>query len=186
MDKAALNRLAVGFFAALAVPAIKVAQNGVNLGAVNLATVLGFMIPIVAMSAICGAYAVFIEKDETDMKRLFRMCVALPAFMTTLAGGGAPDVTVSVSEAHAGTMKQITCDPDWGLKQGMASAYSTLTDHKYKKYWLLSKDKTSGDRCVKADGKCYVIIMSVDGLRPGHLYMDKFTCKLIEVPDVQN
>jgi hypothetical protein len=86
-------------------------------------------------------------------------------------------------------VKEVVCDPDYGFKKGLVSAFSTLTDHKYKRYWLLSRVDIPSDHCVKMDGRCWYIVRSVDETDADKLYMDKLTCKLIgekEKKDVQH
>ena len=139
------RRFLTGCIAALIFPLLKVFQNGTSID-VTLYSSLGFLLPFLTFSIFIGIYAIIVEHKEEDMKRLFRNCLTIPAFVVNIGTGD----TSAIADVY-------TCTPKSEFKVGLESAWGILANSKEPKYLLLSKDRHTGDYIISGDVRYYVV-----------------------------
>ena len=200
------SRFFVGFISAQLFPAVKLAQNGLVLSQIDGIILLGAMIPPALLGVAIGAYAVIVEHKETDVGRLFRVCVSLPALILNLGAG-----EKGVTEANAKAVsypapliiapetplprpepppisvpegQEVTCTPKDPLEVGAQAFVDALANNERPNWWILS---TEGDRTrdwIVIDGQKYYIVSKSREKPASGLLFDCVRCKF-EKADIQ-
>jgi len=166
----------VGFMSAFIFPTIKVYQNGINFSQFEWGIFLGSIIPTLLMAVLVGLYAFIIERKETDMKKLFRNCIALPALLVSLVGGGgmiakAKDIEVVTRN------KNVWCKPQSKLKQGVLYTMDSLSNKKRVRFYTLSEEKRTDDFIVVDEVQYFIIDKKYSKPKTG-LFFDIYSCEL--------
>lgn len=173
-------RFWVGFFSSLAIPLAKVYQNGIAVEQLNGMILLGASVPILAMAALVGLYAHFLEKGCQDVKQLFKICVSLPGLLVTLGGGISNEAQAQADETYQVANAEYTCVPVSDFYRGIAAVLEALTGKKHNRYWVLSKTEAT-DTYVIVDKRKYFVTAKLP-IDPGGLVYDQFDCKIIDRP----
>jgi len=169
----ALTRFAVGALAALFVPIVKLAQNGVDVQELALAAIIGAIAAPVILSIGTGLYAMLIERKEHDMKRLFKLCLALPALALTLfAGKGIQKV------GAAEIALEVPCKPSSAMVQGLNAAWASMSNKTIVRYYLISNEKKTGRFVMVGKVKWYIIAGTAGRPKAGTVF-DVARCKIL-------
>lgn len=176
-----MKRFFVGCLSSLVVPIGKLLKEGIDLTNITIISTIGCLIPIVALMLFVGIYAAFVERNETDMKRLFKICLMIPALIIATVSGK----PVTIPEVKADELfMEIKCEKKNMLMQGIQSSYESLTNKVNIKYWILSEDKNKAkiyrDYIIIKGKKYYLISKRIN--KPSNkegIIFDKENCKII-------
>ena len=172
-----LERFSVGCLSALIVPFAKysLAVKTPMDGGFDMVYFIGAVLPFILLGLVVGFYALFVEKDEKDMKRLFKICIGLPALAMTLGGG------LEMNQAEA-FEKQLYCKPTSKLVQGLIHTYDQLTSTKRPEYYVLSQEITSSEFILVDDKKYWIIdhLNNPKSKDETDIIFDVFTCNILD------
>ena len=173
------ERFAIGFTSSLILPFLKLYQNGSLLNATSMDYYLGLALPFVMLGLLMGVYAWAVEKKETDSKRLFRTCFAMPGvLLSTLGTQGTPPNT-----ANAAVMPvQIRCESRHEAVQGLIDTYDALTNNHRARYLAINDKEMPAKDFIEADGKRYWVVGGYDS-KPDKagFYYDLRDCKILKI-----
>jgi len=167
-----IERFMVGFISALLVPIAKYALSSNIYVLDDLSFFIGALIPFVLLGIVIGLYALVVEKEQKDMKTLFKICVGLPAMLMTLGN-------VDLNKKAIASDRELVCEKTHELVQGVISTYDSLTNSNRTRYWLLSKTVGSNEY-ILIEKEVYWVIGHSDKLPKGELVFDVLNCKLLE------
>ena len=140
-----LERFLIGFISSLFLPFAKLYQNGSLLQTSENGYLAGLLGPFIVLGVLMGIYAWAVEKDETDAKRLFRTCFAMPGVLLSLLGTTGANPTEGVAKAYPPNV-QIVCERKVKIVQGAIDTYDILTNNHRPRYLLLSKNPAKAHR----------------------------------------
>lgn len=169
------HRFLVGFISAPVVPLVKMFENLDYASLEHWSYHIGSVVPVLLLGVLMGFYAWLIERDESNVKRLFRTCVAMPSVLITLASGGSIE-----SKAVAGA-ELIKCEKKNQLVQGIIDSVNALRSKETVRYLLVDRDKRT-DAYIEHEGRWYVIARSIELPHTGFVY-DMVTCTLMSKGD---
>jgi len=167
-----IERFIVGFLSALLIPFAKYTlsnKDGVQFG---FEFFIGAIIPFIGLGVLIGLYAMIVEKDQRDMKVLFKICIGLPAMLLTL---GNTDMSTTAMAQE----KRLVCDKTSPVVQGIISTFDKLTNSNRTRYWKLSRVEESNEY-ILVDDKKYWVIDHRNDLPKNGLIFDVLNCKLLE------
>lgn len=164
------ERFGIGFISALLYPVLKCAQSDLALGSAS--SYLGAVLPFIVIGILVGSYAALVEKSESDRGKLFRICMALPAFVLGLASS--PSL---VQEARA-EGREISCSPISDFQRGWYDVIGAMTNVKRPRYYLLSTS-VERDEYIFIGKQKYNIIAKLDSQSTKGLLYDVDKCQLI-------
>lgn len=134
-----LERFLIGFISSLFLPFAKLYQNGSLLHTYESGYLAGLLGPFIVLGILMGVYAWAVEKDETDAKRLFRTCFAMPGVLLSLLGTTGANPTEGIAKAYPPNV-EIVCERKVKIVQGVIDTYDILTNNHRPRYLLLSKN----------------------------------------------
>ena len=170
------ERFLVGCLSALVAPSIKYVTSfkaSID-GGFDISYFIGSSLPFMLMGLIVGLYALVVEKDEKDMKRLFKICIGLPALVMTFGGDiGSGDKAIAME-------RQLKCEAKPKIVQGIMDTYDQLTSTKRARYWVLSKTVASNEYVMIDDDKFYVIdqVHHLNKNNDSDIVFDVYNCQL--------
>jgi len=170
------ERFAIGFTSSMFLPFIKLYQNGSLLEASELKYYIGLLLPFVLLGVVMGIYAWAVEKDETNSKRLFRTCFAMPgALLSILGTQGAP-----TGMAKASAPIEMVCEDRHEAIQGLIDTFDAITNHHRPRYFILSTTETKAKDYLVVDGKKYWVLGET-ATKPSKtgVYFDIRNCKIL-------
>lgn len=135
------DRFVIGFISSMFLPFIKLYQNGGLLEAAENHYFLGLVGPFIFLGFLMGVYAWVVENSETDTKRLFRTCFAMPGVLLSLLGTSGEHTSAGVAKA-AVEARQIVCERQNDAIQGLIDTYDALTNNHRYRYLKLSEKQT--------------------------------------------
>ena len=155
-------------------PIIKCAQNGLDVNSFQFMVFLGAILPILLLGILVGVYAVLVEKSEHNIKKLFRLCVSLPALLMSISAGKPSSVAVA-SEMQI----EVFCAPTSQFVQGVQAVYSSLTNQTKYNYLVLSDQETSNEFIMVSDKRYYVLrkTVSMPRVEPQYTVYNMNKCK---------
>jgi len=162
------ERFGIGFISALLYPVLKCAQNEVAIS--SFAAFLGATIPFALIGVLVGSYAALVEKAETDRGKLFRICMALPAFVLGLASS-------PVTQEARAESKEVSCSPISDFQRGWYDVVSAITNVKRPRYYLVSLEENQEEYVVFAKRK-YYILAKLDSKSSSGLLYDVDKCQI--------
>jgi len=145
MELNSIKRFGTGFIASLVVPIAKLYQNGMIITNISFLSILGASIPIVAMSLLVGLYALFIKYKETDIKKLFEICILLPGIFVALVSTKNLDTNKLSFFQESNALydkkkkKEIKCSKQSEFIQGIHSTWNIFRNRADINYYLVSK-----------------------------------------------
>lgn len=171
----ALERFGVGFVSALMLPTFKVIQS-MGDQPTTVMYLVGVLSPILFISLVMGIYALFVEKGETDIKRLFRTCFAMPGALIVATSGTGPVGTATAMELHR------ECRVENQVVQGISDAIDSLRNTKKPRYLKLSENMRPESDHIVVDAmtltaKVYWVVKHSHD-EPKGLYFDIRECRL--------
>jgi hypothetical protein len=169
------DKFAIGFISSAFVPLIKIVQgdNPVLSNPIDWVYIIGSIIPIFLLCLLTGIYALTVEKDETDLKRLFRTCLAIPALIMTLGTGYGDNQ--AVADSH-----EVVCETKHAMHQGFLDTFDKFRNAKRVRYYLLSEHRKTPEY-IRHSGKRYYIVVKTSH-KPAHgIVFDAKKCKILKL-----
>jgi len=169
-------RFGIGSFSAIIIPAVNMSQNPIDFGVITFMVALGTCIPYFILALVTGLYAVVIERKETDMMRLFRICIAMPTVVIALASGK----PIKADEI------EVKCVPKNQLAQSIVASFDSMTGKARHRYYILSEKPTKSGKFIMIkdkdiSGKWYIKKTTVLPKWGQPLY-DFVECKIVIPP----
>lgn len=172
------DRFLIGFISSLFLPFVKLYQNGSLLDAAANHYFIGLAGPFVFLGLLMGVYALAVEKDETDTKRLFRTCFAMPGVLLSVLGTSSGN-TSGTAQAYT-PPEQIKCHPHIEMVQGLIDTYDALTNNHRYRFLLLDEDKPSKRYLVHKDKKYWITAKFTTEPKESGLYFDLRDCHVFK------
>jgi hypothetical protein len=167
-------------------PVVKLAQNGVDPSTFNLMMLIGSAIPLIALGTCIGIYAIIVESKETDMSRLFRICISLPALIVNLGTGKSIETLVKADVPASVIIsgKQLVCKPAGEFAKGIRAVTDALSNKNRIKYWVITKEVLPGADWAVLDGTTFYVVQKSTDVKPAPpprtFLFDCVTCQIIE------